>query len=155
MQLVLRFGRLKLPMEWLQLKDYKDDYSLWNKFIGNNSMVSTLPWGSMVMICSEETADDVPRSAGSAICLETSVGVSCGWGAGWWGEVASLVILDEEERMVLSSGALAGSWYFWDPFSWSELGWAGGHRHLTFEHFWSWSICQFAVTTTKISWVKI
>jgi len=30
--------------------------------------------------------------------------------------------LDEEERMVLSSGALAGSWCFWDPFSWSELG---------------------------------
>jgi len=46
-------------------------------------------------------------------------------------------ILDEEERMVLSSSTLAGSWYFWDPFSWSELGWAGGHRHLTFERFWS------------------
>ena len=46
------------------------------------------------------------------------------------------VILDEEERMVLSFGALAGSWYFLDPFSWSELGWAGGHRHL-FERFWS------------------
>jgi len=30
--------------------------------------------------------------------------------------------LDEEERMVLSSGVLAGSWYFWDLFSWSELG---------------------------------
>jgi len=33
---------------------------------------------------------------------------------------------DEEEKMVLSSSALAGSWYFWDPFSWSELGWTGG-----------------------------
>jgi hypothetical protein len=37
------------------------------------------------------------------------------------------VTLDEEERMVLSSGALTGSWYFLDPFSWSELGWARGH----------------------------
>jgi len=27
------------------------------------------------------------------------------------------VILDEVERMVLSSGASAGSWCFWDPFS--------------------------------------
>ena len=36
------------------------------------------------------------------------------------------VILDEVERMVLSFGASAGSWYFWDPFSWLELGWAGG-----------------------------
>jgi len=47
------------------------------------------------------------------------------------------VMLDEVERMVLSSGALAGSWCFWDPFSWLELDWAGGHRHLTFERFWS------------------
>ena len=46
------------------------------------------------------------------------------------------VILGEERTMVLSSGALARSWYFLDPFSWSELGWAGGHRHL-FERFWS------------------
>jgi len=45
------------------------------------------------------------------------------------------VTLDEGERMVLSSGALAGSWYFLDPFSWPELGWAGGHWHLTFERF--------------------
>jgi len=26
--------------------------------------------------------------------------------------------LDEEEGMVLSSGALVGSWYFWGLFSW-------------------------------------
>ena len=30
--------------------------------------------------------------------------------------------LDKEERMVPSSGVLVGSWYFWDLFSWSELG---------------------------------
>jgi len=48
-----------------------------------------------------------------------------------------LETLDEEERMVLSSGALAGSWYFWDPFFWLELDWAEGHRHPMFEHFWS------------------
>jgi len=29
------------------------------------------------MICSEGAADDVPRSAGSAIYLETSAGASC------------------------------------------------------------------------------
>jgi len=40
--------------------------------------------------------------------------------------------LDEEEKMVLSSGALAMIWYSWGLFSW--LGYAGGHRHL-FEHF--------------------
>ena len=28
------------------------------------------------------------------------------------------VTLDEEERMVSFSGTLAGSWCFWDPFSW-------------------------------------
>jgi len=44
-------------------------------------------------------------------------------------------ILDEVERMVLSSGASAGFWCFWDPFSWLDLDWAGGHRHLMFEHF--------------------
>jgi len=40
--------------------------------------------------------------------------------------------LDEMEKMVLSSGALAVIWYSWGLFSW--LGCAGGHRHL-FEHF--------------------
>ena len=48
------------------------------------------------------------------------------------------VTLDEEEEMVLSSGALAATWCFWDLFSW--LGWAGGHRHL-FGRFWSSPIC--------------
>jgi hypothetical protein len=46
-------------------------------------------------------------------------------------------ILDEVERMVLSSRASAGSWCFWDPFSWLELDWARGHQHPMFEHFWS------------------
>jgi len=57
-------------------------------------------------------------------------------------------MLDEEEEMVLSSGVLAATWCFWGLFSW--LGWAGGHWHL-FGHFWSSPICQFALTTTKIS----
>jgi len=30
-------------------------------------------------------------------------------------------ILDEVERMVLFSDASAGSWCFWDTFSWLEL----------------------------------
>ena len=47
------------------------------------------------------------------------------------------VILDEVERMVLSSGASARSWCFWDPFSWLRFDWARGHRHLMFERFWS------------------
>ena len=56
--------------------------------------------------------------------------------------------LDEEEKMVLSSGALVATWCSWGLFSW--LGWAGGHRYL-FGHFWSSPICQFAIATTKIS----
>jgi len=56
--------------------------------------------------------------------------------------------LDEEEEVVLSSSVLAAIWCFWDIFSW--LGRAGGLRHL-FGRFWSLPICQFAVTTTKIS----
>jgi len=47
------------------------------------------------------------------------------------------MILDEVEKMVLYSDVSAGSWCFWDPFSWLELDGAGGHRHLTFERFWS------------------
>jgi len=62
-----------------------------------------------------------------------------------------LGILDGVERMVLSSDALAGSWCFSDPFSWLELDWAGGHRHLTLGRTWSLPICQSVVTTTKIS----
>ena len=46
------------------------------------------------------------------------------------------VTLDEVEKMVLLSGASAGSWCFWDPFSWLKLDWAGGHRHPMFEHSW-------------------
>jgi hypothetical protein len=59
--------------------------------------------------------------------------------------------LDEVEKMVLFCGASVGSWCFWDPFSWLELDWAGGHRHLMFGHSWSCPICHFAVITTKIS----
>ena len=36
--------------------------------------------------------------------------------------------LDEEEKMVLSSGTLVATWYSWGLFSW--LGWAGGHWYL-------------------------
>jgi len=36
------------------------------------------------------------------------------------------VTLDEVERMVLFCGASAAPWYFWDPFFWLELDWAGG-----------------------------
>jgi len=60
-----------------------------------------------------------------------------------------LVILDELERVVLSSDALTGSWCFSDLFSWLELDWAGGHRHLMFGRSWSLPICWSAVTTTK------
>ena len=31
-----------------------------------------------MLVCSEETTDDMIRSAGSAICSSTSAGVSCG-----------------------------------------------------------------------------
>ena len=37
-------------------------------------------------------------------------------------------MLDEEEKMVLSSSALAMTWCSWDLFSW--LGCVGGHRYL-------------------------
>jgi uncharacterized membrane protein YccC len=36
--------------------------------------------------------------------------------------------LDEEEKMVLFSGALVATWCSWGLFSW--LGWARGHWHL-------------------------
>ena len=55
---------------------------------------------------------------------------------------------DEEEKMVLSSGALVATWCSWDLFSWLDR--AGGHRYL-FGRFWSSPICLFAITTTKIS----
>jgi hypothetical protein len=59
-------------------------------------------------------------------------------------------ILDEVERMGLSCGNSAGSWCFWDPFSWLELDWAGGHRHPMFEHSWFLLIYQSAATENKI-----
>jgi len=117
------------------------------------------------MVYSGGTTDDVPRSAGSAICSETSAGVSCGWGTGRGGEGTSCIwvpvekemilpglgTLDEVDNLVLSSGASTQSWCFWDPFFWLELGCIEGHRHLMFEHFWSLPIYQSAVVTTKIS----
>jgi len=42
-----------------------------------------------MIVCSGRTADDVPRSAGSAIYSETSAGTSCGWDTGQGGEGTS------------------------------------------------------------------
>ena len=44
-----------------------------------------------MIVYSRGTTDDVPRSTGSAICLETSAGASCGWGTGRGGEGTSCV----------------------------------------------------------------
>jgi len=85
----------------------------------------------MVVVCSGGTTDDVPRSVGSATCSEISAGASCCWGACRGGEgtpfvrafgeegmiLHGLVILAEEEKMVLSSGALVATWCFWGLFS--------------------------------------
>ena len=76
-----------------------------------------------MIVCSGGTIDDVPRSTGSAIYSDTSAGASCSWGTveGEKMLLASgasiekgkmlfgLGILDEVERMVLTSDALAGS----------------------------------------------
>ena len=119
----------------------------------------------MEIVCSGGATDDVPRSTESAICSDTSVGASCDWGTDRGGKVLLVSgdpiekermlfgsgIPDEVEKMVLSSNASAGSWCFSDPFSWLELDWARGHRHLMFERSWSLMICQSAVATTKIS----
>ena len=63
-------------------------------------------------------------------------------------------MLDEEEKMVLFSVALAGSWCSLGPFSWEELDWTGGHRHLMIEHLWSLPMCRFAVVGFKVLWVR-
>ena len=47
--------------------------------------------------CSRGMADDVPRSAGSATCLETFAGASCSWGTCWGGEGTSCVWVSGEE----------------------------------------------------------
>ena len=39
-----------------------------------------------MLVCSGGTTDDVLRSAGSAICSDTSAGASCGSGAGRGGD---------------------------------------------------------------------
>jgi len=46
-------------------------------------------------------------------------------------------ILDEVERMVLSSVVLPGSWCSLDLFFWVEPDWARGHRHSMFGSSWS------------------
>ena len=60
-------------------------------------MINTLPWGGMVIDCSGEMADDVPRSVGSATCSETSAGASCCWGTCRGGEGTSCVWTSGEE----------------------------------------------------------
>ena len=35
-----------------------------------------------MLVCSGGTTDDMIKSAGSAVCLGTSAGAYCGWGAG-------------------------------------------------------------------------
>jgi len=60
-----------------------------------------------------------------------------------------LGMLDEVERMVLSFVALAGSWCSLDLFSWLELDWAGGHRHLMFESSWLLPMHRSIVTKNK------
>jgi len=63
-------------------------------------------------------------------------------------------ILDEVEKMVLSSVVLPGSWCSLDLFFWVEPDWAGGHRHPMFESSWSLPMHKFAVTKYKISQVR-
>ena len=64
-----------------------------------------------MIVCSGGTTDDGPRSIGSVICSDTSAGASCVWGSD---EEEKMLLgsgkLDEVEKMVLSSVALAGSW---------------------------------------------
>ena len=47
--------------------------------------------------CSRGMVDDVPRSAGSATCSETSAGASCCWGTCQGGEGTSCVWASGEE----------------------------------------------------------
>jgi hypothetical protein len=78
-----------------------------------------------VIVCLGGTTDDVPKSVGSVICPDTSVGspceeegTSCDWGTIEEEKVLlGSGMLDEVERMVLSSVAFAGSLCFSDPFS--------------------------------------
>ena len=119
-----------------------------NKSIGDNFMVSILPWGGVVLACSEGTTDDMIGSTRSAVCSWTSVGASWGWGAGREGDVACCIWISGEEGDDSTwigdtgwggeSGAV-----FWrfgcdlvllGPFLLTWLYW--GHRHL-FWYFWS------------------
>ena len=98
MLLVPQADRLELPMEQCQLWNNKDNYNLkyiYDKSIGDNFMDSTLPWGGVVLVCSEESTDDM---IGSAVCSSTSADVSCGWSADWWGDGACCVWISSEER---------------------------------------------------------
>lgn len=56
------------------------------RVIGDNAMISTLPWGGAVLVCSRGKTDDMLRSAGSVVCSGASAGASCGWGAGRGGD---------------------------------------------------------------------
>ena len=47
------------------------------KVMGNDSMIDTLPWRGIAIVCSGGTADDVSRSIGSVISSHTSVGPAC------------------------------------------------------------------------------
>ena len=97
MPLVLQVDRLDVPMGQYQLKYNKSKYNLKNKSICDNFMVSILPWGGAVLVCSGGTTDVMFRSAGSAVCSSTSAGASCGWGADWEGDGSCCVWISGEE----------------------------------------------------------
>ena len=83
-----------------------------DKSIGDNSIVSTLPWGSAVLVCVGGTTDDMLRSAGSAVCSGTSTAASCGWGADRGGDGTCCVWISSDEGD--------------DSTSIGDAGWGGG-----------------------------
>ena len=68
-----------------------------DKSIGDNFMVSALPWGGAVLVCSGGATNDTTRSARSTVCSGTSAGVSCGWGADWGGDGTCWVWISGED----------------------------------------------------------
>jgi len=54
-------------------------------------------------------------------------------------------VILEEEKALLFSGALPGSWYSWYLFSSAD--WTGGHRHLC---IWSLPMRRYVDTTMRI-----
>ena len=143
-------------MEYLQLKITKNHNGIY-KIIGNDSVISTLPWGGIAIVCSGGTADDVPKSVGSVIWPDTSAGPACGgegtscvWGSDWGGEGATWIgdagrggedgaIFYRFGWVLVLFGPflLCGAW----------LGW--GHLHSMFESSWPLSMHQSVVTKTK------